>query len=138
MALNEMLQKMVNEDYDSIVNIAKSAMANVSDNLKGTLDDDQIATLLYGALGATMVVDASFSSLEQKFISDLGLDVDSMYGFLQSISKDPSMLESFDGMVDSCDQDTKSALVILVVAIAAIDERISVEETAFIRKLIEE
>ena len=137
MALNEMLQKMVNEDYDSIVNIAKSAMANVSDNLKGTLDD-QIATLLYGALGATMVVDASFSSLEQKFISDLGLDVDSMYGFLQSISKDPSMLESFDGMVDSCDQDTKSALVILVVAIAAIDERISVEETAFIRKLIEE
>lgn len=137
MTLNEMLQDMVNKDYEEIVGLAQSAMASISDNLKGAIDDDGVATLIYGALGATMVVDGSFSSLEQKFISDMGLDVDAMFNFLQSISNDADYLESFDRMVDSCDQDTKSAMLVLVCAIAAIDEKISVEETRLIRKLLE-
>jgi hypothetical protein len=136
MTFNEMLQDIVNKDYEEIVDLAKSAMANISENLKGSVDDDGIATLIYGALGATMVVDGSFSSLEQKFISDMGLDVDGMFNFLQSISKDEAYLDSFDKMVDSCNQETKSAMLVLVCAIAAIDERISVEETGLIRKLL--
>ena len=137
MTLNEMLQDIVNKDYEEILDLAKNAMCTVSNNLKDSVGDDGVATLIYGAMGATMVIDNSFSSLEQKLIADMGLDVDAMFNFLKSIANDEAYIESFDKMVDSCDTETKSALLVLVCSIAAVDEKISVEETGLIRKLLD-
>lgn len=135
-SFNELLQKWVNEDYETLVNMAKFAMVDVLPACK-TYDPEHegfllISSIILSAVGA----DGKLSYKERCLMKDvLGLDdamIDKYIGMYSS-----KMQDLVDKFADSMSSDLKAKIVMLVGAIAACDETISREETAFMHKILE-
>ena len=133
-SFNELMQKYVNEDYDTLVNFAQRAMVNLLPACKKVDPEHEgffmISSLILSAIGA----DGVLTSLERKFMRDvMGLDDDQISKYIKMY--DSRMADLADHFADNMGTDLKADAAMLIVSICACDEKISKEETAFIRKL---
>jgi hypothetical protein len=134
-SLNELLQEMVNKDYEELVAQAQRAMVEVMPSCKA-VDKDHNGILMLTTLILTAVAaDGVLTGLERKMLGEVtGLDdkaVDTMISMYDS-----RMVDLADHFVDKLGTDVKADALMLITAIAAVDEKISREETGLIKKLM--
>ena len=135
-SFNELMQKYVNTDYDVLVDLAKEAVnrlmpycQKVDTKYNGNY---MLVSLILTAIGA----DGKLTPLESKMLQDvMGLSKDNIAKLIGMY--DSKMPELANYFADNMGEDIKADTMMLVTAIAAVDEKICKEETAFIRKLIE-
>ena len=135
-ALNDVLQKIVNQDYEELVALAKKAAANLIPVCKKIDPDNNGAIMLSAIMLSAIGADGKLTALEQKFLGDV-------------LDMTPSQIDKYtdlytgqeealvDKLADNVNDSLKADIVMLVAAICAIDETISRDETAYIRKLID-
>ena len=135
MEFNELMQKWVNTDYKELAEMAKIAVAKLMPACKAV--DEQykgnymLASLVLTAIGA----DGVLTALESKLLGDvLGLDQDGVQRLIKMY--DSRMADLADHFVDNLGTDVKADALMLITAIAAVDEKISREETGLIKKLL--
>lgn len=131
---NELMQKYVNEDYDTLVAIAQKAMANLIPICKKVDADNDgfmmLSSLVLSAIGA----DGTLTTLERKFLRDaMGLSDENISKYIKMY--DSRMADLADHFVDNMSTDVKADTLMLIICICACDEKISKDETAFIKKL---
>lgn len=135
MEFNELMQKWVNTDYNELAEMAKIAVGKLMPVCKAV--DEQyngnymLASLVLTAIGA----DGVLTGLESKLLGDvLGLDQEGVQKLIKMY--DSRMAELADHFVDKLGTDVKADALMLITAIAAVDEKISREETGLIKKLM--
>lgn len=133
---NELMQKYVNTDYSVLMPLAKEAVSRLIGPCR-TVDlqyngNYMLCSLVLSAIGA----DGVLTALEKKLLGDV-LKLDEQ-GVQKMISMYNSQMPDLaDHFADNMGEDTKADVIMLITVFAAIDEKISREETAFIRKLFE-
>ena len=135
-ALNDILQKIVNQDYPDLVKLAKTSAANLLPVCKQVDPDNNVALMLSAIMLAAIGADGKLTALEQRFLGDV-LDMSpsqiDRYTDLYTGNEE----ELVDKLADAVNSSLKADIVMLVASICAIDETISRDETALIRKLID-
>ena len=132
---NELMQKYVNEDYSTLVAFSQKALANLIPVCKKVDPDNDgfmmVSSLVLSAIGA----DGTLTALERKFLGDvLGLSDENISKYIQMYNS--RMADLVDHFADSLTTDIKADTAMLIICICACDEKISREQTAFIRKLL--
>lgn len=132
---NELMQKYVNEDYSTLVFMAQKAMSNLIPVCrKVDADNDgfmMVSSLVLSAIGA----DGTLTALERKFLHDvMGLSDENISKYIKMYNS--RMADLADHFADNMSADVKADTAMLIICICACDEKISREETAFIRKLL--
>ena len=133
---SELMQKYVNTDYSMLVDFAKEAVTRLMPFCKAvdTKNDGyyMLTALILSAIGA----DGVLSALEKKMLRDvMNLSDESIQKLISMY--DSKMPELANYFADNMTADTKADAIMLITVIAAVDEKISREETAFIKKLME-
>lgn len=133
---NELMQKYVNTDYEVLVDMAKEAIRRLKPvcvQIDPEYDGNyMLASLVLAAIGA----DGVLTALEKKMLQEiLKLDEEAIQKLIKMY--DPKMPDLVNHFADNMGDDTKADTIMLVTIFAAVDEKISREETAFIRKLFE-
>ena len=132
---NELMQKYVNEDYSTLVAFSQKALANLIPVCNKVDPDNDgfkmVSSLVLSAIGA----DGTLTALERKFLGDvLGLSDENISKYIKMYNS--RMADLVDHFADSLTTDIKADTAMLIICICACDEKISREETAFIRKLL--
>ena len=132
---NELMQKYVNADYSTLVVLAQKAMSNLLPVCKRVDADNDgfmmLSSLVLSAIGA----DGTLTALERQFLRDvMGLSDENISKYIKMYSS--KMAELADHFADNMSTDIKADTAMLIICICACDEKISREETAFIRKLL--
>lgn len=136
--LNELLQDYVNLSYDQLLRIAKNNFDKIAPFFAKIAPDGNAAKYLVPIIGAALAVDGRVSQLEYRFINDLlggGLNYEDVKAVAQNNYNDDAM-DYTDKVVDLLSGDERTALLALCLCIMAVDETISREEVAFIKRLI--
>ena len=131
---NELMQQLVNEDYDTLVALAQKAMVNLLPTCKKVDADNDgflmLSSLVLSAIGA----DGTLTSLERTFLGDvMGLSDEDISKYIKMYNS--RMAELADHFADNLGSDVKAHAIMLITCICACDEKISKDETAFIKKL---
>ena len=132
---NELMQKYVNTDYEVLVDLAKEAVRRLMPYCQKVDPDHNgnymLASLILSAIGA----DGVLTTLESRMLSDvMGLNTDEIKKLIAMF--DNRMADLADHFADNMNADTKADTLMLITVLAAVDEKISKEETAFIKKLM--
>ncbi|MBR2888880.1 MAG: hypothetical protein IKC09_01230 [Oscillospiraceae bacterium] len=132
---NEMMQKLVNSDYETLVSIAQEALVGVLPACKEVDPDNGGIAMATSIILSAIAADGVLTGLEKKFLADaLGLNQDAINQLIGLY--DRRMAEMVDVFVDHSNPNVKAEVLALVSAVAAVDEKISHQETAFIKKLL--
>ncbi|MBR4017878.1 MAG: TerB family tellurite resistance protein [Oscillospiraceae bacterium] len=133
---NELMQKYVNTDYEVLVDLAKEAVKRLTPPCQKVDPEHNgyymLASIILSAVGA----DGVLSALEKKMLKEV-MNIND-----EEVSKlikmyDSKMPDLVDHFADNMGEDIKADTIMLVTTLAAVDEKIAKEETAFIRKLFE-
>lgn len=138
--LNQILQDLVNEDYDTLVGMAQSSIVDLLPIFNDIAEDGDGKNAIIALFATSLAVDGKLTDLEYKFVCDV-LGGDFTYDEVKDIVQihyNDEMIEAINGLADSCPTDLKSKLVVLCGAFLAVDETISRDEVAFIIKLLED
>lgn len=134
--LKDILQNYVNADYDVLVAMAQKALTALLPSCKKVDKENDGFLMVSGIILSAVGADGELSQLEKNFICDvLGIKSSTFENFVKLYNDDLALL--VDKFADSLDDDVKANTLTLVAAIAACDEKISLEESAFIRKILE-
>ena len=135
MEFNELMQKWVNTDYPELVEMAKMAVGHLMPACKA-VDQKYGGNYMLSALVLTAIgADGVLTSLEADLLGDvLGLDKDGIQKFIKMY--DSEMADLADKFADNLGDEVKAHALMLITAIAAVDEKISREETNLIKKLM--
>ena len=135
--LNELLQDYVNLDYNSLLSIANNSLSEIMPIFNELADDGNGAKFLLPFICTSLAVDGKLSKIEYKFVCDLigDMDYDVVLSNVQEHYSDSSV-ELVDNMCDACPDDLKTSLLAFCLAFLAVDETISREEVAFIKRLL--
>lgn len=131
---NELMQKYVNTDYPVLLDLAKEAIRRLTPACKQVDPEHNgyymLASIILSAVGA----DGVLSALEKKLLMEsTGISDEEVTKLLKMY--DPKMPDLVNHFCDNMGDDLKADTIMLVTLFAAVDEKISKEETAFIRKL---
>ena len=138
--MNDFLQDMVNKSYDELLDMARGGLQVIVPKLQARVDDEDMpAQLLIMLMFTALAADGKASDLEAKFISDL------FPGTSYSAAKEATsahygekMAELTDKFVDACNDDPelRAALITFTCIFLAVDETISRDEVAFLKRLM--
>lgn len=137
---NALMQEYVDKSYDELFQIADSAMNDAMNHFNGIAKDGNGAPYVVLFISTILAMDGKFTELEYKFLNDLlggGVNYESAKANVQSHYNDEAF-DIADKIIDSCDSDMKTTLLVLVSCFAAVDHKISVEEARYIAKLLME
>ena len=131
---NEMMQNMVNKDYDELVEFGKIALGKIMPVLTAVDTENEgmfaLTSVILSAIGA----DGKLSALENQWLKDvIGLSDEAIDNLIKLYSS--KMEDLTDALFDNAPTDFKGDLMMFVLSILAVDEKISKEETAFVKKL---
>ena len=133
---NELMQKYVNTDYPVLLDLAKEAIRRLTPVCKQV--DPQhngyymLSSIILSAIGR----DGVLTALEKKLLMEsTGISEAEVSKFLAMYN--PQMPDLVNHFCDNMGDDIKADAIMLVTIFAAVDEKISKEETAFIKKLFE-
>ena len=134
--LRDILQKCVNTDYENLVELAQTSLIELLPACRLVDPDNDGFLMVSGIILSALAADGVLTNIERKFVCDvLGIDNETFSKFLDLYNSD--LADLVDKFADSLDTRTKAATLSLVSAVAACDEKITVEETAFIKKILE-
>ncbi len=134
--LTDILQKYVNTDYDTLVEVAQKALTELLPACKEVDPDNDGFLMVSGIILSAMAADDILTSLERKFVCDvLGITNETFDKFLKLYND--GLSELVDKFADTLDGDVKANTLTLVACVAACDEKITLEESAFIRKILD-
>lgn len=135
MSFNDTLQNLVNKDYDELLGFAKIAIGKIFPACQAVDEDNKGVFMMTSIILAAIAADGKLSAIEKKFLKDLlelsDEQIDQYIGMYDS-----RMAELTDKFADALTPELKADVVMLVCSVAACDETISREETAFIAKLL--
>ncbi|MBO7297549.1 MAG: hypothetical protein J6U60_00720 [Clostridia bacterium] len=134
---NNIMKDFVNKSYEELRDTAKQALA-VSMNFFAQFDKDHNgASAVVAFMGTMFAADGNFSALEYQLLKDLvgEVDYETAKATVQSYYSD-EWENAVDQLIDACDTEMKSTILVLVTCFAAVDETIKVEEQRFIAKLL--
>ncbi len=133
----ELMQKYVNEDYNTLVGIAKGSLVEALPALEKVFPDQEngsaitVAIILLGAVGA----DGTLTVKERQFIKDLlGLDDAALDNIIKLYTGKEQ--EAVKALVNVVDNDTKINIINICACIVACDETITGDELSFVRGLL--
>lgn len=133
-SFNDFLQKYVNTDYEDLVSLAREAVARLMPVCKQVDPDHDGFYMLASLVLSALAADGKLTALEKKMLCDLfGMDDAGIKKLLGMY--DSRMVDLADHFVDNMSADTKADALILICALAAVDEDICAEEAALIHKL---
>lgn len=135
---NALMQEYVDKSYNELYEIASQSLAIAMDVFNKIAKDGNGAPYVVLFLSTTLAIDGKFTELEYKFLNDLlggGVDYNSAKANVQSHYNDEAF-DLADKVIDSCPQDMKTVLLMLVTCVAAVDKTITVEEARYIAKLL--
>ena len=136
---NEIMQDYVNLPYPNLLSIANESLGNLVDALSDNdADDDMKAKVVMMLTAASFGVDGRLSKLEHRFICDIleqENDYEEFSEFVMSLG-DSESRDIIDELLDTC-PDMKSHALAFCLCLLAVDETITREEVAFIKKLID-
>lgn len=131
---NQMMQDFVNKDYDELVSFGKIALGKIMPILKAVDTDNDGMFALTSIVLAAIGADGTLTALETKWLKDvMGLQDETIDNMIKLYSS--KMEDLTDALFDNAPQDFKGDLAIFVLSILSVDEKISKEETAFVKKL---
>ena len=134
-SFNEIMQKFVNEDYDTLLSFAKTSLGKVLPACQAVDEEHEGMFMLTSIILSAIGADGTLTTIERRFLKDLlGLDDDAVSKMIGMY--DSRMVELTDKFADGMPSEIKTDTLMLVTAIAACDEKISSEESAFIRRLM--
>lgn len=132
---NELMQKYVNSDYETLVQLAQQALVSVLPACKAVDKDNDGFFMATSIILAAIGADGVLTGLEKKMLGDaLGLNEETIQKFITLY--DSRMAELVDAFADALKDDLKADVCMLVTAVCAVDEKISHLETAFIKKIL--
>ena len=135
-SLTAILQKYVNADYDTLVDIAQKALTELLPACREVDPDNDGFLMASGIILSAVAADDVLTGLEKRFVCDvLGISNSTFERFLDLYNE--GLADLVDKFADTLDDDVKANTLTLVAAVAACDEKVTVEETAFIRKILE-
>ena len=135
-SFNELMQKMVNSDYDVLVGFAQQALVHLLPACKKVDPENEGLFMATSIILAAIGADGVLTGLEKKMLADaLGQSEETIQKFIKLY--DSRMADLVDHFADNMPDEIKSHVVMLVTAVCAVDEKISREETALIRKILE-
>ena len=135
-SLNELVQNYINTDYEMLVALAREAVHRLSPHCR-TVDPDHdgnfmLASLILSAIGA----DRMLSPLESKILGDiLGLDDAGIQELINMYNEQMEYLVNH--FADNMGETIKADVITLIAALAAADQEVSIEESAFLLKLLQ-
>ena len=135
---NKLLQDYVNAPYDVLLAVANDSLAKVMPVFNEIAEDGNGASIVLPFICTALAVDGKFSEREYKIIKDL-LEIDQSYDYFKSVVQNyysAEWINAVDGLIDSCPEELKTALLSFCLAFVSVDEKISKEENAFIAKLM--
>lgn len=135
-SFNELMQKYVNTDYPVLVDLGKEAIRHLMPACKAVDTEYNGYYMLTSMILSAVAADGVLSALERKMLRDI-MDIDD-----SSIQKlislyDSKMADLVNHFADNMGDELKANTIMLVTVFASADEKISREETAFIRRLFE-
>lgn len=132
----DILQTYVNADYDTLVEIAQRALTELLPACKEVDPDNDGFLMVSSIILTALAADDVLTSLERKFVCDvLGITNEKFDRFLKLYND--GLEDYVDKFADTLDGDVKENTRILILAVAACDEKITIDESDFIKKIIE-
>ncbi len=136
MDFNGFLQEFVNKPYDELVFIAKKAIGELHPACAAVDTDNNGFFMLTSIVLAAIGADETLTDKERGFLRDvLSISDEAVTKYIKLYNK--SMVDLVDSFADNLNTEIKSHVMMLVLSIMCVDEKISREETALIRKLLE-
>lgn len=136
MSFQDTLQNLVNKDYDELMGFAKIAIAELYPACKVVDEDNGGVFMMTSIILSAIAADGKLTGIEKKFLMELlDLDEDKLNTLIGM--HDARMADLTDNFADALPAEMKAHVVMLVATIAACDETISREETAFLAKILE-
>ncbi len=133
MNLDELLQRIVNMEYDEIKNIAQTAVVKVVPLLEKMVGKDNAFTALIVIITSCVGADGNLTPNEKRLMQDvMGVEPENARNVVQN-TFDYDFANSF---FDNCPDEVKQHLLLLCIAFFAVDERISKEEIDFLKRLL--
>ncbi len=135
-SFEELMQKYVNMDYDTLRDLAKAAVEHLMPVCRQVDPEHNGNYMLASIVLSAIATDRTVSALEQRMLKDvLGLDNAGIQALVKLYQSE--MTDLTDRFCDKINNDIKADTIMLVTCFAAVDETIVKEETALIRKLFE-
>ena len=135
-SLKEMMQDIVNKDYDELLYFAQRAMVDVMPECKAVDPDNDGVLMLTSLILTAVAADGTLTALEKKLLHDVtGLDDAAISKMIAMY--DSRMVDLADTFVDNMGSQTKAHALALILAFAAVDEKISRDEIRLINKLMD-
>ncbi len=132
--LDELLQEMVNKDYEELVGFGKIALTHLMPVFEQIDADNKGMAVLSSVILSSIGADGTLTTLERSYLRDVtGMGDDAISKFITIYT--PDMTELTDKLYDAAPTELKAHLMTFVLTILAVDEKISREETAFIHRL---
>lgn len=136
MSFSDTLQELVNKSYDELLDFAKIAIGELYPACKAVDEENNGVFMMTSVILSAIAADGKLTAIEKKFLMELlDLDEDKLNTYIGMY--DSRMAELTDKFADALTVELKSHTVMLVATIAACDETISREETAFLAKILE-
>lgn len=138
MQLNELLQEFVNLSYEDILAIARERLGELLPVFNQAAKDGDGAKFALLLMGTSLAVDGKLTEKEYNFVNDL-LGNKFTYDETKQMVElhyNADFLELADQVVDSCSGALKASLLTFCTCFLAVDETISRDEVAFIKKLL--
>lgn len=135
-SFSELMQKYVNTDYPVLLDLAKEAIRRLTPACKQVDPQHNGYYMLSSIILSAVGRDGVLTALEKKLLMEATNITE------QEVSKllamyDPKMPDLVNYFCDNMGDDLKADAIMLVTIFCAVDEKISKEETEFIRKLFE-
>ena len=131
---NQMMQDFVNKDYDELVSFGKIALGKIMPVLEAIDTEHKGMFMLTSIILASVGADGTLTALENKWLKDvMGLTDETIDNMLKLYNS--KMEDLTDALFDNAPQEFKGDLMMFVLSILSVDEKISKEETAFVKKL---
>ena len=131
---NELMQKYVNTDYPVLLDLAKEAIRRLTPVCKQVDPQHNGYYMLSSIILSAVGQDGVLTALEKKLLMEsTGISDAEVSKFLAMYN--PQMPELVNHFCDNMGDDIKADAIMLVPVFAAVDEKISKEETEFIKKL---
>lgn len=136
MKINEIFQKYVNKSYDELMELAQKAMAAIFPYCQQVDKEYDGAFMLANILLACVSSDGKVNDQECKFIAELtGISIQNVLGLVAGLSSE-KVFKLTDAFADALDVDAKAAMAALIVTVLACDQRVTVEENKFLRRIL--
>jgi len=133
---NELMQKYVNTDYPVLLDLAKEAIRRLMPACKQVDPEHGGYYMLSSIILSVIGRDGVLTKLEKKLLIEATDITEAQVSKFLGMY-DPRMPELVNHFADNMGSDLKADVIMLVTIFAAVDEKISKEETAFIRTLFE-